>query len=358
MRRVAEAKLTKVIAFTGGVAAPGSRFRVRQYIPHLRESGIELVEQFPAATCYPPEQKIFRPLWAVGSLAERIPGVLNSFRYDLSFFQREMLSTLITLEPFTKRPRVLDVDDAIWIHRGGATARRLAALCDSIICGNAFLADHFGQWNRNITIIPTAVDTDRFRPGTRDENMDRPVIGWSGGQSGLAELYRIESALSKILTMHPRAMIRVLCDSPPRFRDIRPERIEYVPWSPEAEVPAIQQMTAGVMPLTDTPWNRGKCSYKMLLSMACAVPMVVSPVGMNQDVLRLGNCGLAADSLADWVDGLDLFLSNPSHVAKLGQTGRGIVLKHFSLGSVAPRLANELAFRAAGGPTVVAVPTS
>ena len=312
-----------------------------------------MVEQFPAATCYPPEQKILRPFWAVGSLVELIPGVLNSVRYDLVFFQREMLSTLITLEPFTKRPRVLDVDDAIWIHRGGATARRLANLCDSIICGNAFLADHFSQWNRNVTIIPTAVDTDRFCPANIDSS-DHSIIGWSGGKSGLPELYRIEEALSTVLTMHPRAVIRVLCDGPPQFRNIPAERIDYVPWSPETELPAIQQMTVGLMPLTDTLWNRGKCSYKMLLSMACAVPMVVSPTGMNQEVLRLGDGALSADSSADWVERLDMLLSNPADAARRGQAGREIVVKHFSLGSVTPLLASELAFRAA----VAAVPAS
>jgi glycosyltransferase involved in cell wall biosynthesis len=155
--------------------------------------------------------------------------------------------------------------------------------------------------------------------------------------------------------MHSRAMLRVLCDSPPRFREIPPEKVEYIRWSPESEVSGIQQMTVGVMPLTETPWNRGKCSYKMLLSMACGVPMVVSPVGMNQDVLRLGESGLSADSPADWVDALDLLLSDPGNAAARGQAGREVVLRHFSLGSVAPMLANEL-LRVAGRPSSIPVP--
>src|SRR5882724_6748799 len=132
--------MIKVVAFTAGRNVPGSRFRVRQYVQALRAHGVELQEHFPRSGSYPPAGKLIRPFWAMGSLASRLPGVLASHRHDVTLFQREMLSTLFTLEPFTKKPRVLDVDDAIWLNRRGSSfAPRLAEISDSVICGNSFL---------------------------------------------------------------------------------------------------------------------------------------------------------------------------------------------------------------------------
>jgi hypothetical protein len=136
-----------VAAFTAGRNVPGSRFRVRQYIDALKQYSVELSEFYPRAGGYPPQQKWTRPFWAAASLAGRFPGIVRSYRYDVTLLQREMLSTFLTLEPLTKRPRVLDVDDAIWLNRDSSFARKLAQISDSVICGNSFLAEYFRQWN-------------------------------------------------------------------------------------------------------------------------------------------------------------------------------------------------------------------
>src|SRR5580704_6450641 len=140
--------MLRVIAYTGGHNAPARVPRVQYYIPHLRDLGIELTECPSRAGLYPPEEyKWMRPAWGLWNLADHVPAVVRSYNYDVTLLQREMLSTFVTLEPFTKRPRVLDVDDAIWVHRGGRFARRLAGLCDHVICGNNFLAQEFSRWN-------------------------------------------------------------------------------------------------------------------------------------------------------------------------------------------------------------------
>src|SRR5207248_1495522 len=147
-------------------------------------------------------------------------------------FQREMLSTFLTLEPLTKKPRVLDVDDAIWLNRKSSSfARRLAEISDSVICGNTFLAEYFGQWNPRITVLPTAVDTDRFLPlASLLEEVaaaeERLIIGWSGGQGGFADLKVAERALQVILRKYPRARLRVIADAPPECFDLPAGQVE------------------------------------------------------------------------------------------------------------------------------------
>jgi len=48
-----------------------------------------------------------------------------------------------------------------------------------------------------------------------------------------------------------------------------------------------------------TVWARGKCSFKMLQYMACGIPVVVSPVGMNENVLAMGEIGMGATTIDD-----------------------------------------------------------
>lgn len=332
----------RVLAITGGKSSPSRFPRVRQYLAPLRNQGVDMREAPSWPGSYPPQQKWLRPAWALSNLAEQVPRVLRSHMYDVTFLQREMLSTFMTLERLTRRPRVLDVDDAIWIHRRGAFADRLFQLCDHVICGNHFLASHVARWNRNVTIIPTAVDTDRFHPAKQVVTHRGAIIGWFGVSSGFRFLYSIEPALAAVLQKHPDATLRVISNRRPRFKEISADRVEFIPYSRSREVGSLQDLTLGLMPLDDTDWSRGKCSYKMLLYMACGIPVVVSPVGMNSDVLAKGNSGLAAITQSDWVDALDALLTNSALRSRMGRSGRFVVQQHYSVHVLAKTLANTL----------------
>jgi glycosyltransferase involved in cell wall biosynthesis len=118
--------------------------------------------------------------------------------------------------------------------------------------------------------------------------------------------------------------------------------VEYIPWSPANEVETIQGMTVGLMPIDDTLWSRGKCSYKMLLYMSCGIPVVVSPYGMNAEVLAKGSVGCAAASQSDWADTLLLLLGNREMGAEMGREGRRVVEASYSLRTLASRMAAYL----------------
>src|ERR1019366_4199240 len=109
--------MMRIAAFTGGRTISSARFRVRQYITELRRYDMEMVEYIAPLGAWPPTNRIIRPAWALATLATRLPAVAASWRSDLTFLQRELLSTFRTLEPFTKAPRVLDIDDAVWMTR-------------------------------------------------------------------------------------------------------------------------------------------------------------------------------------------------------------------------------------------------
>lgn len=333
----------KVAAYTGGVRTPSARMRVRQYGPLFETYGIQLHEYTLSLGKSMPSNGWKRPWWAARTFAERCLSLPASYRADLTLISRHMLPGFIPMERWAAAPRVLDVDDAIWLNRGGHRAAALAAGCSLILCGNSFLAEYFSRWNRNIAVLPTGVDTTLVHPALLPTSAcDAPVIGWTGTSGNFRYLYQIEEALRRVLSRHPRVRLCIVADTPPRFHQLDPSRLDFVRWSPETEREALRKFTIGIMPLEDTAWERGKCAFKMLLYMASGIPAVVSPVGMNRDLLGKGDLGLGASTLEEWTEALDLLLSSPDLAASMGTIGRNVAVQQFSIQSLAPVFARLL----------------
>ncbi len=92
----------------------------------------------------------------------------------------------------------------------------------------------------------------------------------------------------------------------------------------------MQAMDVGLMPLMDNTWARGKCSFKMLQYMSCSLPVIVSPVGMNAEVLELGTLGLPAITDDDWCQALEFFYGHEQLRYEYGCNGRMVVEQFFS----------------------------
>ncbi|MDF1639182.1 glycosyltransferase, partial [Alcanivorax jadensis] len=118
--------------------------------------------------------------------------------------------------------------------------------------------------------------------------------------------------------------------------------VEVVPWSEDSEAEQVSRMSVGIMPLEDGPWERGKCGYKLIQYMACAVPVVASPVGVNTAIVGDNECGLLADSSDDWSTALLSLLGSRERRVVLGLSGRHAVDSHYSLQVQAPILRDVL----------------
>ena len=326
----------RVAAFTGGGTLPSARFRVRQYIAPLAAYGVAVHEAWPGLGAYPPRNRALRPAWLIGTLAQRLPQLAAGLRADVVLLQRELVSTLATVEGLTRRPRVVDIDDSMHLHRGGRAARRLAALADLVIVGNVWLAEIWRAWNPRVEILPTAVDTDRYHVAPFP---DRPTVGWIGSAGNLHYLTGIAPALSEVLRVFPKLEIAVCCDRPPSLPGLP---VRYVPWSSNIEADFLASISVGVMPLDDGPWERGKCGFKMLQYMAAGRPCVVSPVGMNWELLGEAELGLPARGLDEWKSALCAVLADGEIARRMGEAGRSVATARYSVSVLAPRLAELL----------------
>nr|WP_242533141.1 glycosyltransferase family 4 protein [Niveibacterium umoris] len=214
---------------------------------------------------------------------------------------------------------------------------RLAARCRTVLCGNDYIAAHFSRF-APVKVLPTGVDTDRWVPG---ERAARPTLVWSGSAGGLPYLYAIEAPLARLLAAVPDARLRVVCNAAPKWARLDPARVEFVPWSPSSEVAAVQSAWVGLMPMPDTPWTRGKCSFKMLTYLACGVPAVASPYGMNAQVIA-GGGAFGAESDDDWIGQLLALLGNDGAAREAGRVGRQQIERQYSAALIGTQLAQAL----------------
>ena len=346
--------MIKVTALTSGKNVPSARFRVRQHIEPLRHWGLCIREYTPSIDKYAPPPPclafsnptaltLIKAVWKCAKISVRLPGTIGSWKGDLTWLEREILPGFLTFEPFLKHPIVLDVDDAIWLTKpfGQSATSRIAKIADVVLAGNQHIADWFSSYAEDVRIVPTAIDTDRIRPRNFQDfaHSRRPfIIGWTGTSSNYPALYQIEKALEDFLKNHA-AELWVMADQPPRFSELRSDKVRYVKWDPNSEITILGQMDVGLMPLPSDRWSLGKCSFKMLQYMAAGLPVVVSPVGMNNEILAMGDIGFSAITYDDWYDALSCLYEDSKLAYGYGVNGRLIAEKNFSLGVISRILA-------------------
>lgn len=125
-------------------------------------------------------------------------------------------------------------------------------------------------------------------------------------------------------------------------RDMWGTPVEVWPWSEATETQSIGKLDIGIMPLPDSPWERGKCGYKLIQYMACGLPVVASPVGVNREIIDDGVHGFLADKSSDWESALGELLANNDKRRTMGQKGRKRVEKNYSVQAQIPRLRSLL----------------
>jgi glycosyltransferase involved in cell wall biosynthesis len=204
-----------------------------------------------------------------------------------------------------------------------------------VMVGNRHLRDYAVQYNTEVTIIPTTIDTRRYRPELRTSRADGvPVIGWTGSYSTHQHLRRLFPALTRLAERHRFRLVVVGTEAP----QIPGVEVEFRPWRSESEVQDLADLDIGVMPLPDDAWSRGKCGLKALQYMALAVPAIVSPVGVNTEIVEDGVNSIVAKTDEEWVEQLSRLIQDPLLRGRLGRAARRTVEERYSAEVFAPRV--------------------
>ena len=341
------------------VEGAGCRFRIAQFVPYLRDQGFEVTispfytrEFFELV--YQPGHQLRKAASFMGLALRRFRELFAIGNYDMVFLYREAipLGPPIVERLIARRgvPIVYDFDDAIFLPAVSEANRSISFLKDpgrvaqilklstQVVVGNEFLAGFARQHTPDVTVIPTAVDTDRFVPRTSAPAGPRElVVGWIGSPTTFPYLEALAPLLERVARRQPFILKVSGAGKPVRFPGVT---VEDVPWSLDQEVTLFNSCDAGVYPLTDDDWARGKCGFKAIQFMACGVPVVAASVGVNREIIEDGRNGFLAANAAEWAEKLERLLVDAPLRARLAQAGRETIEARYSLRVTAPQLAD------------------
>jgi glycosyltransferase involved in cell wall biosynthesis len=193
-----------------------------------------------------------------------------------------------------------------------------------VTVGNEFLARYARDRARNVTVIPSTIDTDAYQIRPRARNRV-PVIGWTGSVTTVPYLASLTPALRR-LREKQEFELRVIGAN----IEIEGLEVRCLPWRAETEPDDLRALDVGLMPLPDDEWSRGKCGMKALQYMALGIPPVVTPVGVNTTIVRDGVNGFHARAEGEWIDRIGLLLEDESLRRSLGQEARRTVEESYS----------------------------
>ncbi|WP_151087667.1 glycosyltransferase family 4 protein [Hymenobacter baengnokdamensis] len=333
--------------------APSQRFRFEQYLDSLQSHGhtYRLAPFLNEATwriLYKPGQAKRKALGILAGFGRRLAVLLAAPAYDYVFIHREAaplgppIAEWLLAKVLRKRI-VYDFDDAIWLANTSEANRIAAGLkwhhkVDSIChwayknsCGNAYLAAYARQFNSSVVINPTTIDTVHLHNQVRNQLAPGPlVIGWTGTHSTLKYLVPLVPVLAQLEAEGLDFEFHVISNQPPEFS--QPLRcLRFIPWQKATEIPDLLTFHVGLMPLEDDKWAQGKCAFKALQYMALGIPALVSPVGMNTEVVTDGHNGYICREPAEWHQRLRQLLTDGLHRQQLGQAARITIEQRYSV---------------------------
>jgi glycosyltransferase involved in cell wall biosynthesis len=264
-------------------------------------------------------------------------------RYDAVWICREMAPlgppVFEKLLVWRCKRVILDMDDALHIAdkessrllprllRDRGKFGRMAARYTTVVCGNAYLAEFYGQHSAQVEIIPTVVDAGRYMRvfPVRAETIR---IGWIGTPLNRHHLDSLYPAFFALAQERRFELVVVGLNEPLNWEL---PGIRHIKWNLADEFDYFAHFDIGIMPLKDSRFARGKCAFKLVQYMAAGLPVVASPVGANCDVVEHGRNGYLAETQEDWHSVLQTLIDDPELRRRMGRQGRTLVREEYSV---------------------------
>ncbi len=331
--------------------APNQRYRFEQFMDFLYAKGFEchissIIPEKEDTYLYAPGH-LFKKFFTIFIKHKflRFKDLFSLHNYDIILIAREALLTRSTF--FEHRFRksnariVFDFDDAIWLLDVSPANQKygwlkspkktsvLISLADHVIAGNKYLSDYALQFNPNTSIIPTTVDTNIYKPSDSIQKNKKVCIGWSGSITTIPHFEMLIPVLVRLKEYYGEEIeFKVIGDK--TFHNTA-LGIQGIAWTKDSEIPELNKIDIGIMPLPDTEWAKGKCGLKGLVYMSMGIPAVMSPVGVNTEIIDDGVNGFLAATDEEWLQKLSLLIDSPELRSKIGANGKQKVIHEYSM---------------------------
>lgn len=334
--------------------SPSQRFRQELYERTLKENNIDFdvqsfIDPSTRKVLYKKGHTFQKMLGVLKGFCRRLAGVVNARKYDFIAIYREAAPVGPPVfewiyAKLLRKKIIFDFDDAIWVPLVSDNNRlvrlikcswKVKYICrwsHKVSVGNKFLYDFAIRYNKNVVLNPTCVDTKFHHNPVKSHETDRVAIGWTGSFSTLAYLGQVIGVLQEIEKKYSFDFI-VIADINPR---LPLKGFKFLPWSKETEITDLLKCNIGIMPLSDTEFERGKCGFKIIQYLSLGIPAVASPVGVNTTIIEENVNGFLCNSNTGWYAALEKLLKDKDLREKMGAAGREKVRKNYSIISNAP----------------------
>ena len=219
----------------------------------------------------------------------------------------------------------LGFDDPVWEKYAklpGLSGKydALARNSSGIIAANDLIMERFGKLDVPLLKVPTAIDLDRYDEAAgKSEKFPRFTVAWIGSPATFPFLRNFLPVLRKMasccdfeLLMIGKAFWGSLPGVPSRS----------VEWSEANEAELLARCHAGIMPLPDEPFARGKSAYKLIQYAGAGLPSLASPVGENTRVVVPGKTGFLCSTPEEWGEALATLARNEELRSTMGRSAR------------------------------------
>ena len=332
-----------------------NRYRVEQYLPYFKKEGIEFsLHPFWTSAAYKILYKkgyFLRKAYflALGTLF-RFLDIIRISRYDVVFIHREAYpiggAFLESILKASGKPIIFDFDDAIFLSNtsnNNSFIERfkrpqrfsyIVSISRHVIAGNSYLYKYASQYNPNVSVIPTPINTDACFLEAKINSVNT-VVGWMGSGTTLFFLNLMRNVFTVLSGQTDNLIFKIVGG---RFEVDGLSCIFSKPWLLEEQLPDLKSFDIGIMPMPDNEWTRGKCGFKAILYMSMGIPCICSPVGMNKEIIKDGVNGFLADTEKEWIEKLGLLIGNSKLRERLGLAGRKTVEEAYSVKVNLPKL--------------------
>jgi glycosyltransferase involved in cell wall biosynthesis len=203
----------------------------------------------------------------------------------------------------------------------------------AIIVGNNYLwryaVDACGQSSK-VFVVPTSVEEEKYLAPNLllNNSSDKLIVGWIGTPNTQKSLKLIEEITSSKF-IRDNVRFKLIGANCCPLVNVEYELVE---WSEDKEVDDIYSIDVGIMPLFDIPFEKGKCSYKLIQYMMCGKPVIASPVGMNSDVVKDKVNGFLCNTTEQWINAIVYFCKNKEQISFMGDKAKEYSCKNFTSG--------------------------
>lgn len=201
--------------------------------------------------------------------------------------------------------------------------KKLVKNAEIVTVGNKWYFEEFKT--NNLIYLPTVIDLDKYKNIKEKYESEKISIIWIGSMSSLKYLKLVENSLIKLSKKYS-IKLKVIGGK----IELNELEIEYIKWTDETEVQEILSGDIGIMPLSDTLWEKGKCGFKLIQYMACGLPVVASPAPANEEIIIEGENGYIAKTQEEWYQYLEELISDTDLRRKMGISGRKRIEENYT----------------------------